>query len=202
MQSIKDKFGAAISAACESSSVPPEFIAALIANESGGKPNAKRFEGGVLTSLCNLLQGRAAAFGSIGRANVLEFITPAKVNLQPPSDLWSFVSTQLAGAMQRLDSLATSWGLTQIMGYEAIAFAVPVVNLQDPITGIPMTLRMLAQVASRFQLDMTKDFDEMFRCWNSGRPHATTSDPNYSPNGLARMAIYKGLDAGGANANA
>jgi len=56
MQSIKDKFGAVIDDACKDSSVPPEFLAALIANETGGNPNAKRFERGVLASLWEILQ--------------------------------------------------------------------------------------------------------------------------------------------------
>jgi hypothetical protein len=200
MQSIKDKFGAVIDDACKDSSVPPEFLAALIANETGGNPNAKRFERGVLASLWEILQGRTAAFGSIGRTDVLKFIAPAPGDLQPPSDIWSFISGSITGAMQRLDSLATSWGLTQIMGYEGIPFGCETSVFTDPLSSLHYTLRMLAEFENRFQLDPTKDFDEMFRCWNSGRPHAATSDPQYSPNGLARMQIYKGLSAGGTDA--
>lgn len=177
MQSIEEKWGVAISAACKSSSVPPEFVAALIANESGGDPTKDRFEPGVLTSLWQVLMGRSGSFGSIKLADLLLFAAGRSLN-----------SSFLA-----IDNLATSWGLTQIMGYEGIAFGVPITDLQMPATSLGITLRMLGQFASRFQLDMTRDFDEMFRCWNSGRPHAVTSDPNYSPNGLARMAIYKGL---------
>jgi hypothetical protein len=44
MNSIKDRWGAMIEDVCHSSSVPPAFLAALIAGESGGKPDAIRYE--------------------------------------------------------------------------------------------------------------------------------------------------------------
>jgi hypothetical protein len=40
MNTIRAKWGASIDAACALSSVKPEFLAALIANESGGNPDA------------------------------------------------------------------------------------------------------------------------------------------------------------------
>ena len=96
--------------------------------------------------------------------------------------------------MQRLDSLATSHGLTQVMGYEAIAFHLDGVSrLQDPAGELSITLKMLTQFAERFALDLASNFSELFDCWNSGRPHAPTADPQYIPNGLARMQIYAGL---------
>lgn len=176
MQTIRDKFGAEIEAACATSSVPPAFLAALIANESGGNPDAKRFEKGVLAQLWEVIMGRAAAFGSVTRSDILDAL---------PRD---FLSGSVA-----LDQIATSWGLTQIMGYEIIPFGGGLQGLQNPASSLPITCRMLAQFAERFQLDQTKDFDELFRCWNGGRPHSATYDPNYSTNGQARMAIYAGL---------
>ena len=67
---IHAKLGATIAAACKMSSAQPDFLAALIANESGGDSNAKRFERGVLDSLWSVLMGRSAHFGSIGLQDI------------------------------------------------------------------------------------------------------------------------------------
>jgi hypothetical protein len=190
MQSIKEKWGAAIATTCAMSNVPPAFLAALIAGESGGNENAKRFEPRVLSALWEVLLGRKAAYGSISTRHLIQFVanTPAIPSVTPQS--------LPADALQRLDSLATSWGLTQIMGYEVLD---PVLsagflgNLQSPASELPITLRMLAQFAEHFALDVTKNFSEMFDCWNTGRPHSATFDPQYIPNGIARMAIYEAL---------
>jgi hypothetical protein len=184
MQSIKTKWNVEITSACSTSSVPAAFVAALIANESGGDHHAKRFEKGVLAALWEVLLGRKAAYGSIGGADLVQFIAqpkrfPVNTPLAIPSD-----------AFQRFDSLATSWGLTQIMGYEAIAFHSAIEALKAPDTELVITTKMLAQFASRFQLDVTKDFSALFDCWNSGRPHAPTADPQYIPNGLERMKLW------------
>jgi hypothetical protein len=179
MTSIRAKWGAAIEAACAASSVKPEFLAALIANESGGNPDAKRFEKNVLTQLWEVLQGRQAAFGSIGRGDLQTAIA---------------ASNSLA-MLSAIDDLATSWGLTQIMGYEVIALGVPITSLQSGAPSLPIACRMLADFAKRFDLDPASNFSELFDCWNTGRPHSPTADPNYIPNGLARAQIY--LDLGG-----
>jgi len=51
----------------------------------------------------------------------------------------------------------------------------------------------LADFAARNTLDLTRDFSQLFDCWNTGRPHAPTADPQYIPNGLRRMELYKAL---------
>jgi len=186
MKSIRDKFHVEIQQVAAGSSVPAEFLAALVAGESGGRPDAKRFERGVLASLWEVLQGRAANFGSIGRSDLLTYILPIADPRTP-------LSQQLTTAMQRLDSLATSWGLTQIMGYEAIPFGVDAGTFTPPLSSLHYTCRMLADFAAHKGLDLTKDFSELLDCWNTGRPHAPTADPAYIPNGLARMAIYRDL---------
>ena len=55
MQLIHDQYGAAIATACASSSVPPAFLAALIANESGGNPNAQRFEPAMFLQIAQVM---------------------------------------------------------------------------------------------------------------------------------------------------
>jgi hypothetical protein len=190
MQSIKEKWGATIAEACSTSSVPAAFLAALVANETGGNSNAQRFEKGVLASLWEVLQGRSPAYGSIQRLSLVGYVTGLAV---PPINVPASLP---ADAFQRVDALATSWGLTQIMGYHILESGVAVKTiqgLQDPPMHLAMALRMLAGFASHFQLDVTKDFEQMFRCWNGGHPTATTFDPNYVPNGLARMQEWASL---------
>src|SRR5579885_1982934 len=95
---------------------------------------------------------------------------------------------------QQMRSLATSYGLTQVMGYEAIAFHTHGVEaLRQPLSSLVITSRLLAQFASRFGLDLAKDFAELFDCWNTGRPHAPTADPQYVPRGLARLQLYQNI---------
>jgi hypothetical protein len=181
MQSIKARWGAVIDQACSASSVPASFLAALIGNESGGDPNAKRFEPKVLSDLWQVLMGRKAAYGSIGRSDLVQFISGQ-------------IAAWRADALSRLDGLATSQGLVQIMGYEAIPFHQDSAEaLRDPATELVIATKMLAQFAEHNGLDLGKDFDQLFDCWNTGRPHAPTFDPQYIPNGLARKAAYEAL---------
>ncbi len=187
MQDIKTRFGAVIAAACSVSSVPEAFLAALIANESGGNVNAKRFEHTVLAALWEVLLGRKAAYGSIARASLVGYVAGVPVpTINVPANL-------PANAFQRVDALATSWGLTQIMGYHALEFGVTIDALISPEDSLPIATKMLSGFARSFNLDVTKDFEAMLRCWNGGHPTAQTFDPQYVPNGLARMALWSRL---------
>jgi hypothetical protein len=187
MSRIRKTYGAAIEEATAAGSLPPEFLAALIANESGGDPTAARHEPVVLTSLLGVTLGEKAKYGSIGPVDILAFLVP--LNSQVSRDPVSIVKT----ALLRLDSLATSWGLTQIMGYEAIPFGIQISDLESPATCLRITVRMLEDFAKSWNLSLSKDFDSLLGCWNTGRPHAQTADLKYIPNGLARMQIYKSL---------
>jgi hypothetical protein len=198
---IKTRWGALLNSAAKTSSVPESFLAALVANESGGNADGKRFEPAVFAALAEVLLGRKAAYGSLGGLDVRRFVLPAEISAAARSNSGLQVqpapvidAAECIGVFQRLESLATSWGLVQIMGYEAIAFRLDGISaLQSPASELPVTLRMLQQFAERNGLDLAKDFSEMFDCWNTGRPHARTFDPNYIPNGLARMKAYEDL---------
>ena len=65
MLRIKTRWHAAITEACKYSSVPPEFLAALIAGESGGDPEAKRFEARVFRKLCVVRAGLSREYAGI-----------------------------------------------------------------------------------------------------------------------------------------
>lgn len=194
MQSIQTNYGELLASVAATSSLPAAFFAALIANESGGDAHASRFEPAVFAALGEVLLGRKAAYGSIGQQDLLLFALPVEVSTAAQHGLSATGVTNLfTVALQRLASLAASWGLTQVMGYEAIAYRSDdgVAALQSPVSELNITARMLADFARRFQLDLGKDFAQLFDCWNSGRPHAPTADPKYIPNGLARIAIYQ-----------
>lgn len=187
MQDLKARFGATIDAACSVSSVPAAFLAALVANESGGNVNAKRFEKNVLAALWEVLLGRKEAYGSIPRIRVVSYVSGVSIpTINAPTNL-------PANAFQRVDDLATSWGLTQIMGYHALEFDIPLAELQSPEGNLAIATKMFAGFARAFGLDLTKDFSDMLHCWNAGSPSAPTFDPQYVPNALRRMDLYAGL---------
>jgi hypothetical protein len=190
MQTIKGTFSGTLTDVCSRSSVPEAFLAAMIANESGGNNNAKRFEPGVLSSLWQVLLGRKAAYGSIGRADLVRFVADlaAPALTVPP--------TITNAAFQNLDSLATSWGVTQIMGYHCLEEHVPFdrpEDLSDPAEALKSTVWLLGKFSSQFSLDLSTDFSDMLHCWNAGAPNHPTYDPNYVPNAMRRMDIYKAL---------
>jgi hypothetical protein len=189
MAEIRTRWGALIAQVCHTSSVPPAFLAALIAGESGGDPNAKRFEPGVLASLWQVLLGRKTNFGRVGRVQLRAYAQTGSLVIPCPLDY----------SLQRLDGLASSWGLTQIMGYNALVGTFPqgVVEqaevLADPGVNLCHSIIMLAAFAHEFELDLAKHFVDMFRCWNTGTPIGQTTDPRYVDNGLARMKLYSDL---------
>ena len=170
MPFIRTRWGALIAATCHSSSVPEAFLAALTANESGGDPSARRFEAGVFKHLRAVAAGTETHFGSI-------------------------VARHLNGADgEALRGLASSWGLTQIMGYHILGRAVAHADLlADPELNLHLACILLSEFAERFGLDVTKDFEEMFRCWNTGQPDGKTFDPKYVESGLRRMNKYEAM---------
>ena len=169
MLRIKTQWGAAIQEACKYSSVPPEFLAALIAGESGGDPSARRFEKSVYNKFQNVLRGYVGSYANLSKGDL--------------------------GALgdAAIRDLATSWGLTQVMGYHTARRPGGVAILKDPETHLKFALGLVAEFAERFQLSVTTEFTEMFRCWNTGRPNGQTYDPKYVERGLARLETYRAI---------
>lgn len=178
MACVRARWGALIAEACGASSIPPPFLAALVANESGGREGARRFEPRVFAKLKGVRNGKNRG--------------PAP--LEP---------RQLAGADEEaLSQLATSYGLTQIMGYHVLgdrgkgtgdSTTTDPHRLLDPRFNLQNARRMLAVFCASFDLDPRTDFEQMFRCWNTGRPDGKTFDPQYVEKGLARMKLYEEL---------
>jgi hypothetical protein len=84
MRRVATRCGAEIARACRYSSVPAAFLAALVANESGGNARAARFEPSVYNHLRALAEGRRPRFGGIRRealeAEVTDMLHPKAVS--------------------------------------------------------------------------------------------------------------------------
>jgi len=186
MQSIRFKWKPQLEIAVSGTAIPEAFLAALVANESGGEPDAKRFEPNVLGKLWAVLLDRAPRYGSLKKSDVLEYVQPTEL-------------TSLTDGFRNLDDLATSWGLTQIMGYHIIDWrSIPgwyrsVDDLRMPDRHLKCSVLLLTQFANRFELDLSTNFSELLHCWNSGAPTGQTFDPDYVANGLSRMELYSSL---------
>ena len=184
MDRIRTQWGALIAASCASSSVPQAFLAALIANESGGDAGVSRFEPAQFVQVCGLFMGMRASLGVTGIAPPL-----GPNDLAPPASVNTF-----AGQLAWVKSLASSWGLTQIMGWHFFALGVETVCPTVP-RQLDSTLRLMAAAAPHFDMDLAmpspSEVQEWFTWWNSGSPTGKTADPNYAANGLARMLLYE-----------
>lgn len=185
--------------ACAFSSVPVEFLAALVANESGGNARALRFEPAVYDHLAAVAKGARAGYGAVSQklleAEMADALHPKAASYHAHFLAESFAERGASAlettADEVLRELATSWGFTQIMGYHMIWRGGEPRELLDPGFHFSMALDLLAQFAESYQLDVGREFRELFGCWNTGRPYGETTDPNYVENGLRRMGVYR-----------
>jgi len=187
-----------IAEAANASSVPARFLGALTANESAGAPDAARFEPAVYRHLLAVAAGEAPAYAGIQTAEIERQIED---RLHPKAP--EFHARYLTGAFaagqgepiaalrdEVLRELATSWGFTQIMGYHVLGRRPRVRDLLDPGRHYSLAVELLAEFAHDYQLDLGREFEPMFRCWNTGQPHGKTYDPAYVENGMRRMDLY------------
>jgi len=166
MRRIRERWGALIQEVCRYSPIPEEFLAALIANESGGDSGAERFEPKVYLRLVKI-----RASGGIYGPLTAEILRSAQDDM--------------------IRAWATSWGLTQIVGYHAAGRPGGIELLKNPQAHLDFALRMLAQFAEQYAIDVHREAAQLFRCWNTGGPYGLTADPKYVQRGLARMEIYR-----------
>jgi len=198
LRRVRARCHAVIAEACRYSSVPTAFLAALVANESGADAKAMRFEPAVYRHLKSLAAGARPTYAGHRREELEREVAEM---LHPKSDTFHahFLSATLGEAPanalaacrdEALRELATSWGYTQIMGYHLIGRPGTVLDLLEPRFHFRLALELFADFAERFQLDLAREFAEMFRCWNTGQPYGQTTDPRYVEKGLRRMEIY------------
>ncbi len=190
MQKIKHAWEPDILEAVGETPIPAEFVAALIANESGGHVDAVRFERNVFAELGEVLLGWRKAYAPagiqhpLGRVELLDYIEPAGVS-------------DFADCLDRLAELATSRGLTQIMGWHAVEMSRIMPGPQlTPTFYLHFTGELLTYFANHYTLDLGKDFEPLLRTWNSGKPDGATFDPHYVANGLRRMDLYRSIQSG------
>ncbi|MBI1941489.1 MAG: hypothetical protein HYS33_08295, partial [Acidobacteria bacterium] len=187
MRRVQERCGDVLREACKFSSVLPEFLAALTANESGANPRAARFEPAVYRHLKAVADGRRPAYGGIAResldAEIEEMLHPKAAAFHGVYLTASFAedyATSLAASPDAaLRDLATSWGYTQIMGYHMVRREGTVRDLLDARFHFRVALELLAEFAARYELDLAHEFDEMFRCWNTGQPYGETFHADY-----------------------
>ena len=171
MRRVKRLAGPYIDAIAPSTSVPPAFLAALTAGESGVwlKKNTiipPRLEPAVYHALQDVRDGRLEHYGQITQKMLVG---------RPDVDLSRY---------------ASSWGFTQILGYHALRWRADISELNQPERHYTHTVRLLVENASDFGLDLTRDFEEMATIWNTGKRNGKTHDPEYVPNLLRRMKLW------------
>jgi hypothetical protein len=181
MAKIRQNFSPFIKPAIEGTPYPESFLAALVANESGGNLAAGRFEPGVFWELSFTFTGKKTVFGSITTVQLKEYLGTSATDK----------------AVNAIINLATSAGPTQIMGYQSLARGYPLAELYNLATHFKHAVEILDDFNKQFRLDADTANGQVqpetfFRCWNTGRPDGKTFDPNYVANGLLRMQIYGG----------
>ena len=175
MVRVKHLVGPFIDEITPQTSVPAPFLAALTANESGAflvhnTIIPPRSEPAILKALRGVKDGIRSGYGRV---------TPQMLGALTDSDLTKY---------------ASSYGLTQIMGWHTLVWGdCSLDDLNDPARHYHLTVRLLAEGAEEFGLDVTTEFEEMARFWNSGSPTGSTFDPLYVPNLLHRMTIWGSL---------
>ena len=204
LERVYGRCQAVLAEACAYSSVPPEFLAALTANESGGDPLAARFEPGVYEHLKAVATGKAPVYAGIRASNleaeIEEMLHPKAEQFHgrylTPTFAAAYAQQIAALEDEALRELATSWGFTQIMGYHLVGRNGTVRDLREPRFHYRLAIELLSEFAEHYQVDLARELEEMFRCWNTGSPHGLTSDPEYAEKGLRRMEIYREITKG------
>lgn len=192
MQKIAGQYHALLASETAGSEIPEAFIAALVGNETGGDTSKTRFEPAIFQTLAMVLIGQKSHYGVMGTQDLLMYVSPEDA-FHPytgPATPDGFI-----GRLNRLKTLATSWGLTQILGIDALALnkSLGMIRPGNPRGQIDLTVTLLEDFAKRFSLDPKLHAAELFRCWNGGTPTAETADPNYVQNGLNRQNVYEQL---------
>lgn len=151
--------------ATDGTEIPPEYLAALISLESHppGNRDSKRFEPGIYSRLKELKE-KGRPFGRIDR-----------------NDIRSLTDEELR-------RLATSYGLTQIMGYHCLSLGCSIDDLSGDYHLNWSILYMREHYGKQLR---KKDWEAAFRIHNTGHPQGNTSRKDYAERGLARMQYYR-----------
>lgn len=181
-----------MTAALHGARTPVALLAAIVANESRAQAAATRFEPGVYSKLCLAALGhREFHDPSLSRPiEQQEWLREADFAMAIRPGTGAFPSFMQAG-LEHLAAISTSYGYTQLMGWHALEWRVTLVSLADPQTHFRHAARLLAFFEHKYQLDASRDFEALLRCWNTGRPAGATHDPAYVEKALSRMQLYQ-----------
>jgi hypothetical protein len=172
-QQIRERFGRKISEACLGTPVPPALVAGLISVEAGKdrngqiKEEATRFEPHVFAKLKQVREGTLTQYNKI-RHRVLE-------NADDDA----------------LKNLATSYQITQTMGWWAIHLGITVEELRNSDTHLKWAVQLLMLNAGRYIED--QEWANVLRIWNTGKPTGKTHDSDYVYNATSVMNAYRNL---------
>jgi hypothetical protein len=198
MDKIKVDLGDYIADAAAGTPFAPALLAAITANESGGVPNATRFEPAVCAQLSRVIAGQVAAYAPPGIMRPIGAQDLTKCCYPPPSGWQGDPDPRWTPAQshQCLINLATSWGPTQIMGWHSLELGIPLSKIVQLGTHYEVAVKLLNWFYTHYLLADRDDLGldgipgALLNCWNTGDPKAPTYDPDYVANGLARMALY------------
>lgn len=172
-------------------SINESFIAGFVGVEAGRfhsgekrgqiNPAATRFEKGVYADLVSL---RDRGFCFIGGKKHSTYSGVRRSQIADASDA-------------ALRALATSYELTQIMGWHCInnlsnaAGRVTIADLRDHSKHLFYTVRLLQIVGGKYLEN--KDYESVLRIWNTGNANGKTHDPDYVENALSVKNAYSKL---------
>lgn len=190
-----------IAEAVTGTALPEEFLGALTANESGGKAGAACFEPAVYKHLKAVASGQAPSFGSIAWKQLSSALQQTRLPegrlmgdaLANDQCLKEITQAVTSAEESGLRDFATSWSFTQIMGYQVIGRKADIKSLLDPHLHYHLAIDILGEFAQRFHLELARDFESLFHCWNTGRPDGRTFDADYVAKGMRRMNLYRSL---------
>lgn len=167
MYTLYTRYHTQITTVTRQSVFPESFLAALISLESDptGNRNSSRFEPGVYERLI-ALKYSGKRFGGIKRSSIKN----ADDSL--------------------LVQYATSYGLTQIMGYHCIRLGCKTADLTGP-DQLGWAVRYMELHYGNHA--RRKDWASCFRVHNTGHPRGETARKDYVEKGLLRMKIYDDL---------
>lgn len=186
---IHARFGDEIAEDCARSYVPQSLVAGFIGSEAGKDrqgdivPDATRFEPHVFAHLKSLrdtgnTRNGKASYNSITQAHIKDASDAA------------------------LKALATSYQLTQIMGWWMLVGKLrgwwpterldgTIAQLRDAEYHLEYAVILLEQSAGKYI--KRGDFASVCKIWNTGSPTGKTYHENYVPNILAVKAAYEEL---------
>ncbi len=179
MQAIFENCGRRIAKATCGDATRNALLAAIAANESGGRRRHYRFSFENYGRLLGLVEGDASSLNGLTRRQL-------EKRLRDPAP-----ETESAALLKKLAGL---YGYTQIPGYYSIVWNAPLETLMEEETHFSFAAALLDQICRQFHLDPETQAAAIGRCWNSGHASRRASSALYSWRLVERMKLYRGIE--------